>query len=226
MFDDLLEESSKKKIGLKLRFIWFWRRIDDWFYDTKYAIRNYFKWRRTIRKLRPWEGHSGLISVMQAHLKDYIEIEEKYGHAEENYKNYKIATAKETLEILKRMQESDNYSDKRIDDVKSRYPDYKSLNTKYLNGGGSSSGDFVAQGSGWAGKESGSNPRKGYFEFIDRKFELTDSPDQNETNRILAEIDSYYKDFRNACEQANLDFEKDVERLSELLKENLYTWWD
>ena len=226
MFDDLLNESKKRKIPISTRIYWKWRRITDFFYDTKYAIRNYFKWRKTIRSLRPWEGYSGLIAVMQTHLADYIETEEKYGHSEENYRKNKIATAKETLEILKRMKDSDNYSDKRRDEVESRYPDYKSLNTKYESGGSSSSGDFVEQGKGWAGIESGKDPRIGYFEFFNGRLELTQSPDQQETDRLIAQIEKHSEELRSAYEQANIDFESDVDRLGVLFKENLYSWWD
>ena len=80
MFDDSPEENKKRKITLGLRLYWFWRSISDGLYDIKYAIRNYFKWYKTIRQLRPWEGFSGLTSVMITHLNDYIDTEEKYGH--------------------------------------------------------------------------------------------------------------------------------------------------
>ena len=226
MFGDLLDKSNKRKIPVSTRINWLWRDIKYFFYDIKYAIRNHFKWRKTINSLRPWEGHSGLITVMQIHLADYIETEEKFGHSEENYRKNKIATAKETLEILNRMKESDNYYDKRHNEIESRYPDYKSLNTNYESGGSCSSGKFIEQGRGWAGKEGGENPRIGYFEFLNGRFELTRSPDQDETNRLLAQIDKYQEELRNAYEQANADFEADVDRLGQLFKENLYTWWD
>ena len=31
---------------------------------------------------------------------------------------------------------------------------------------------------------------------------------------------------KNAYKQANTDSEKDIERLAQLFKENLYSWWD
>jgi len=36
--------------------------------------------------------------------------------------------------------------------------------------------------------ESGKDPRKGYFEFADGRFELAESPDQTETDRLLMEL--------------------------------------
>ena len=226
MFDDLFDEDNERKISISTRISWKWRHITDFYYNTKYAIRNHFKWRKTIRGLRPWEGFSGLISVMQTHLADYIETEEKYGHSEENYKKNKIATAKEALEIIKRMKEPGNYSDKRRNEVEMRYPDYKTLNANYVRGGSSSSGDFIEQGKGWAGIEGGNDPRKGYFEFFNGRLELAESPDQIETDRLLAQIEEHREELRNAYEQANVDFESDVDRLGQLFKENLYSWWD
>jgi hypothetical protein len=226
MLEDLLDEDKKRKIGLGLRFTWLWRDIKDCFYDTKYAVRNYFKWRKTIRKLRPWEGFDGLFNVMLTHLRDYLETEEKYGHSEEQYKENKIATVKETIELLERMKEPDGYIDRRREDVTSRYPDYKGLNTKYENGSSSFCGNFIIQGNGWAGKESGKDPQAGYFEFVNGRFTLSKSPDKNETNRILAELEKYHEEITNAYKQANIDSDNDFERLGQLLKDNLYSWWD
>jgi hypothetical protein len=226
MFDDFSDECKKRKPSLGLRFYWLWRDIKDAFYNTKYAIRNHFKWRKTIRQIRPWEGFDGLLTVMLTHLMDYIETEEKYGHSEEQYKKNKIATAKETVELLERMKNPDDYSDKHLEKIKSRYPKYKSLVTKYINGGSGFCGDFVAQGNGWTGKESGKDPQSGYFEFINGKFQITKSPDQNETDRLLAELENYHSDLTNAYKQAGIDSDNDFDRLGQLLKDNLYSWWD
>jgi len=196
------------------------------FYDIKYAVRNHLKWRRTISELRPWEGFDGLIAVMQMHLQDYLETEEKYGHSAEEYKKLKIAYVKETLEILGRMKEPDEYFGKLREEINSRYPKYQRLISKYKNGGSSSSGDFVAQGNGWVGRESGNDTREGYFEFVNGKFELAVSPNQSETDMLLAELAKYHEEISDAYKQSRIDSDKDFERLFELLKQNMYSWWD
>jgi len=226
MLDHLLDEDDKQKISLGLRLHWFNKRIKDFIFDIKYAIRNHFKWRKTIRKLYPWEGFSGLISVMITHLNGYIEYEEKYGHSLEEYKKNKIATAKETLEILNRMEDHDKYTEKPRSEVKSRYPKYKGLVTTYINGGSSYCGDFIAQGNGWVGKESGNDPREGYFEFINGRFQQTESPDQNETDMLLDQLKKYHEEISHAYKQGELDSDKDFNRLGQLLKDNLFSWWD
>jgi len=99
-------------------------------------------------------------------------------------------------------------------------------NEEYENGGSSFGGDFIEQGKGWAGIKSGNEPQEGYFEFVNSRLKLAESPHLNETNRLLTEIVKYNDELRNAYKQANMDFEKDIDRLGQLLKENLYTWWD
>ena len=224
MFDDL--SGGKRKPGLGMRLIWKKNRIRDKYYDMKHLVRNHFKWHKTMRELRSWEGFNGLITVMQTHLRDYIETEEKHGVALEEYKQHKIATAKETVDILERIREPDEYSFKRRREVDECYPDYSYLISKHKDGGTGYSGDFVAQGQGWTGKESGKDPREGYFEFINGRFELTQSPDVTETNRILSELERYYSEVSEAYKQAEDDSDRDFERLGQLLRENLYSWWD
>jgi len=224
--DNLLDRSEKRRFGFKRRLGLKWREIKDTWHDTKHTVRNHFKWRKTMRSIRPWEGFDGLICVMQTHLCEYIATEEKYGHSLDKYKNHKIATAKETVELLERMKDPDAYLGRRREKVKIKYPKYKSLITKYENGGISSSGDFVAQGNGWVGIDAGKDPRKGYFEFVDGKFELVNSPHQIETDRLLTEITKYHEEISNTYIEAENDSDNDFEMLCQLLKENLYSWWD
>lgn len=221
MFDDIDDE----KIELTMRLKWLYQDIKGAYHDVKYVIRNYIKWYKTLSGLRPWEGFDGLISVMQTHLRDYIKTEQKYGHSTKEYENKIVASAKETVALLERMRDPMEYSSRRRSAVDAKYPKYKSLITKH-NNGTSYSGDFIAQGRGWVGMESGKNPRKGYFEFINGRFELANSPDQAETDRLLAQLMQYHEEVENAYRQAEVDSEKDFERLGKLLKENLYTWWD
>jgi hypothetical protein len=133
---------------------------------------------------------------------------------------------KETLALLERMKEPDEYHHRLKQAVDAVYPNYKSLITRYKNGGSGSSGDFVAQGVGWTGKEAGANPREGYFEFVNGKFELAQSPDQAETDRLLAQLQQYYADAENAHIQARTESDADFERLAALLREHMYSWWD
>jgi hypothetical protein len=226
MFGDILDTIGKRKISLKKRIRFRGRRIKDAFYDLKYTIRNHKKWHKTMKALRPWEGFSGILDVMLTHLRDYVATEEQYGHAAEECKNRKIASARETIELLARMKEPEEYTNRRRKEVKAKYPEYKYLVTEYENGGTSYSGDFVAQGNGWAGMESGAEPREGYFEFVDGRFELAVSPEQAKTDRLLAEIRQYHEESHTAYEQAEFDSNNDFEKLGQLLKEHLYSWWD
>ena len=225
MFDDILCDTKRRKISLATRLGWRWRRLKESLQDFKRTVRNHRKWHKTLKNLHPWDGADGLLSVMQTQLREYIALEEKYGLAEESYKNHKISTAKETLALLERMKEPDDYTTRRRDEVDAKYPDYQSLLTKYKNGGSSSSGRFIAQGNGWTGCEAGKDPREGYFEFVDGRFELVQSPNQEETDRLLEELRAYNAEVKSAYEQGEIDSDQDFERLHLLLKENLYSWW-
>jgi len=226
MFDDFEFDRVNRKVSIKTRISWKHRRIKDFYYDSKYTIRNHLIWHKTLKRIRPWEGFSGLISVMQTHLDDYIKTEEKYGISEEKFKQNKIATAKQTVELLERMKEPIDYSVRCRDEVDAKYPEYKSLITNYENGSTSTSGRFIAQGNGWTGIESGADPRDGYFEFVEGIFELVTSPDQDKTDILLNELRMYNDAVNAAYLQAETDSDEDFERLYLMLKENLYSWWD
>lgn len=226
MLDNILNDDRQRKISLQKRFVWLWRDIKSSYFDLKHAVRNHIRWHQTLRELRPWEGFSGLINVMTVHLQDYISYEQQHGHSTEEFTLHKIRTAQQVIALLKRMKEPDEYLYRRQQEVKIKYPQYKSLITEYKSGGVSCSGDFVAQGDGWVGIESGMEPREGYFEFVGDRFELANSPNQCKTDKLLAQLRTYYKDTDDAYKQAEIDSNADFDRLGQLLKENLYTWWD
>ena len=62
--------------------------------------------------------------------------------------------------------------------------------------------------------------------FAAERFELADSPDKIETDRLLSELSRYHEEIEAAYRQAEVDSDNDFERLGLLLKENLYSWWD
>jgi len=151
MFDDIC--SDDRITPLKTRIGWRWQKFKDFFRNIKHTIRNHIKWHKTMRQLRSWEGFDGLITVMQAHLRDYVDCEEKHGHSEESYKMNKIATVNETMQLLERMREPIDYSSRRRKAVDAKYPDYQSLITEHKASTGFS-GDFCCprQWLGWQRK--------------------------------------------------------------------------
>ena len=222
MFDDYRE----RKIGIETRFKWLLFDVGLTLNKIKYAFRNHFVWRKTLSAIRPWEGFYGMIQIINTHLVDYIKYEETHGHSTDEYKNKKIDTARETITILKKLENPTDYFSKRTDEVAARYPKYKQLISRYKYGGCGFSGNFIAQENGWTGEESGRDPRKGYFEIHEGRFELAKSPNQHETDKLLEQLDNYSKDKAAAYEQAIIDAENDFDHLGQLLKENLFTWWD
>ena len=225
MFDDIFESERKRTVNFQRCFRRKWQRLKDIRCYIKYSIRNHIKWHKTLCEIRPWEGFGGLLHVMQTHLEDYVQCEEKYGIAAKEYKKMKISSVYATLELLKRMNEPDEYYFIRKEEIDTRYPDYKYLITEYDNST-CYSGDFVPLGSGWVGMESGKDPREGYFEFVNGKLELVESPDRFETDRLLGEIKNYHEDTLDAHSQAEKASQNDFEALHILLMDNLYSWWD
>jgi len=103
---------------------------------------------------------------------------------------------------------------------------YKSLITRYKNGGASTSGRFIPQDNGWVGIESGKDPREGYFEFTNNRFSPATSPDIVETCKLINELKRYNEEIQEAYIKAESDSDNDFSCLGQLLKENLYSWWD
>jgi hypothetical protein len=224
MFQDILDS----KITLKMRLSWLGRDISNAWHNFYNTVCNWAKWRKTISRLRPWEGFDGVLTLVQRHLKDYLETEVKYGHSEKSYREAKINSVKECLEILERLQK-DDYNKNALDEVYAKYPKYKQLITDYSDGSTSSSGDFIALGNGWAGIESGANPRRGYFECVNGKMELTAISDESvqvEVEQTLAQIERYHADWKQAIKNATEYVEDDKKRLGELLSQHFFSWWD
>jgi len=146
MFDKLSNSKCNKCIKTRLSRKWY--RLKEVYHNITWAIRNHIKWSKTMFRLRSWEGFDGMLTAMITHLQDYIKMEEKCGHAVEEYKNQKIATAKETVTLLKRMRDPDGYWMRLTDAVEKRYPKYKYLVEEYDDGGESYSGDYTSQGNG------------------------------------------------------------------------------
>jgi hypothetical protein len=224
MFKNILDS----KITLKMRLSWLGRDISDAWHDFCYTVCNWAKWRKTISGLRPWEGFDGVLTLVQRHLKDYLKTEEKYGHSEKSYREAKNNSVKECLEILERFQKNE-YDENALNEVYAKYPEYKHLITEYSDGSTSYSGDFIALGKGWVGIEAGANPRRGYFECVNGKFELTTISDESVQAKIeqsLDQIERYHADWKKAIENSVKNMEDDKRRLGELLNQHFFSWWD
>jgi hypothetical protein len=224
MFEDLLNS----KITLKMRLSWLGRDISNAWYDFYYMVCNWVKWRKTISGLRPWEGFGGVLTLVRKHLKDYLETEVKYGHSERSYREAKITSIRKCLEILERLQKNE-YDGNALDEVYAKYPEYKQLITEYSDGSTSCSGDFIAVGNGWAGIEAGANPRRGYFEYVNGKFELTATSDESvqaQVEQSLEQIERYHADLHEAYKNAEIYMENDKNKLGELLSQHFFSWWD
>jgi len=221
-FNDFKDE----KISIKERLEWKFQKYKDKYFDFKLKKRNRKVWRKTVDELYPRSGYDGMLKVMCTHLQDFMDTVQKHSYIAEEERNRIIQSVKDTIVLLKRMSKPHEYYSRLERAIDARYPKYQSLISEYEDGSIGFGGHFVGQGSGWVGYESGNDPREGYFEFVDGKFELVKSPDQKETDRLLAQLHQYAAESQNAYKQAEEEINADFARLAELLKENLYSWWD
>ena len=105
--DDMFDCSDCRITPLR-RMRWSFRRIIDKWFNIKWDIKNYFVWRKVIARHRPWDIHC-FLPLFEKHLELYIDTEKRYGIAAKECKDYKIATAQDALDIIKRLL-ADDYS--------------------------------------------------------------------------------------------------------------------
>ena len=114
------------------------------------------------------------------HLELYIKLETKAGHSTKEWRKYKITTAQEALDILKRLVAED-YDHQYLDAVKTKWGKFPYEKTTYSNG---------------------------------------DTGFQHLTP------DGYDVEIKEAYEKGNVDEERDLKRLGEIIEQNMMDWWD
>ena len=129
--DDMLDFSDHR-ITPFIRIRWFLRHISDKWFDIKWDIRNYFVWKKVISHHRPWDIRC-FFPLFEKHLELYIDTEKRYGIAVKECRDYKIATAQEALDIIKRLL-VDDYSSVYTDTVKDKWGKFPYEKRTYEDG--------------------------------------------------------------------------------------------
>jgi len=213
------------KISLRKRLVWKLERLLIWWKrDVLLPVITHIRWHNVLKELRPWVGYSGMIKLMQFMLRHYASYEEQYSCSAKEYKDSAVNSARETADLLERLKEPTEYSSRRRDEVKERYPEYLELRTDYADGSSMKSGYFIPQGKGFVGPAS-EQFESNYFEIVNDRIISLDSPDKLETERLVNEIIKYDKEIDEAYELAQKDLENDFDKLNQLLRENMYYWW-
>ena len=94
--------------------------------------KNFRKWRSLFAEYYSWDTYSFLPMFIK-HLELYIEREKKYGISTKECKEYKISTAQEAADIMKRLVE-DDYSSAYHDAVEEKWGKFPYEKTTYANG--------------------------------------------------------------------------------------------
>lgn len=209
---------------LKDGVVFKYKKAKEAYYDICHIFINHFRWHKTLKQIRPWEGFEGMLRLMETQLKHHIKQTQKHSIASQVYRDKSIKSAATAIRVLRRLRAQD-YLSRRTEQVRAKYPKYKYHITEYTNST-SYSGNFVEYKGGWVGRESGKDPRSGYFEFVNGRLAQKPSPNEAETDKLLAQIDSYNQEMSKAYALAKNDNERDFERLHKILKNSMYTWWD
>ena len=109
---------------------WFFPRLNEHFRNKRWGIKNYFKLRKQLEEYRPWDIRAFLPFFVK-HLEVYIDIEKKYGYATQKCKDYKISTAQEAVDILKRILDEEYVTPYR-DEVEKKWGKFPYKKTTYV----------------------------------------------------------------------------------------------
>jgi hypothetical protein len=131
-FVDEMFDFSGHRISIGRRIGWCFQRWHTNYMDLKWSIKNHFSLRKVINQYRPWDIDS-FLPIFVKHLDVYIEIENRFGYATQECKNYKITTAQETADILKRLIE-DEYMSNCITEVEEKWGKFKYEKETFANG--------------------------------------------------------------------------------------------
>jgi len=126
MFDFKYKDTIAKKIMRPFRRLKM--RYKNWKTRRK-AIRLF---KEQLTDYYPWSIMPGL-QLFIRHLELYIKLETKAGHAAKEWRDYKITTAQEALDILKRIVAED-YDRQYLDEVETKWGKFPYEKTTYANG--------------------------------------------------------------------------------------------
>ena len=108
------------------------RRAYRSFKSFRYSLRVFRRWRKMMEEYRPNHIH-GFLPFFIWHLEKYIEIEKKHGIAAPECKEYKISTAQEAADIMKRLI-ADDYDKQYLAAVEEKWGKFPYEKTTYANG--------------------------------------------------------------------------------------------
>jgi hypothetical protein len=129
---DCMFDFGSRKLSFSARLMRPFRRAATRFGDYKRGIKRYFRWRESLEQYYPWDTNS-FLPLLVRHLEEYTAIEMKYGMTTPEFKEYKISTAQEAIEILKRII-ADDYIEVHRKPVDEKWGEFPYEKTTYTSG--------------------------------------------------------------------------------------------
>jgi len=99
-----------------------WRRRHKCYRLFKEQLTEYYLW--SIMSFLP---------LFIRHLELYIQLEKKHGHSAQEWRDYKISTAQEALDIIRRLVD-ENYNNQYLELVEAKWGEFPYKKTTYANG--------------------------------------------------------------------------------------------
>ncbi|MDR0964114.1 MAG: hypothetical protein LBM60_05825, partial [Clostridium sp.] len=106
---DEMFDFSDKKISLTQKILGVFRRLKLKMEDRRRGLKNYRRFKDVLENYYPYSTYS-FLRIFMRHLETYINFEKKYGISEETWKEHKITTAQEAIDIMNRLVDDDYYS--------------------------------------------------------------------------------------------------------------------
>ena len=107
------------------------RRLKRQMVETKRWVKNSFVFRQELTEYYPWSINA-FLPLFIKHLELYIDREKRFGITTKEFKEYKISTAQEALDILKRLL-ADDYISPYTDAIEGKWGKFPYEKTTYAD---------------------------------------------------------------------------------------------
>lgn len=129
---DEMFDFSHLKPNLWVKTLRPFRRLKIRIGAFKQSVKHFWQWRKLFEDYYPWDIYA-FLPLFIKHLELYIECEKKHGIAAPECRDYKISTAQEAADIMKRLV-ADNYTDSYTDAVEEKWGQFPYEKTTYADG--------------------------------------------------------------------------------------------
>jgi hypothetical protein len=106
---DKMFDFPERKVSPPKKILYAFRRLKLKLEAKQRGFKVYRRWRDLLEDYYPFSIYS-FLPIFVRHLEMYINAEKKYGISEETWREHKISTAQEAIDIMNRLVADDYYS--------------------------------------------------------------------------------------------------------------------